>query len=49
MLVAGMTEDEMHAATPARSCRLNFAPRPIAAISVAMCIGAGDCRFGLFE
>lgn len=48
MVAAGMTEQKMRAVNPAKTYGLTFALSLIAAISLAMFIGAGDWRFGLF-
>lgn len=48
MVAAGVTEEKMRAVNPAKTYGRTFGLSLIAAISVAMFIGAGNWRFGLF-
>ncbi len=48
MVAAGMTEEKMRAVNPAKTYGLTFGLSLIAAISLAMFIGAGNWRFALF-
>lgn len=48
MAASGMTEERVRAANPLKVYGLTFALNLVAAFSLAMFIGAGDWRFGLF-